>query len=261
MFTAARGDGELLARQAAESGASRVIACGGDGTVYEVVNGLMAVPGAAQSTAMGIAPTGGCNDLVNSLRLPRDPARIADALLHGTLRPIDLGRIGERYFATVATMGFDSEVAEYVDRGSPPFFLQGTAAYVYAILAKLVRHRSWWVRLVGDFGEFEGTILLVATGNSSQYGGRMKITPAALVDDGWLDVCIVRAVPRLEVLRMLPKVFSGRHVGHWAVSMELTQRLKIESREPLTLWADGERVAKTPTSIEVVPQAISVVAP
>ena len=89
----------------------------------------------------------------------------------------------------------------------------------------------------------------------------MKVTPAASVDDGLLDVCLVRPVPRLEVLRMIPKTFRGRHVDHPAVSMYQTRRLEIDSQEPLSLWADGERITQTPARIEVVPRGLSVLVP
>ena len=259
--TAAQGDAERLAREAAEAGATRVIACGGDGTIHEVVNGLMSVPGGAGNTALGIVSSGRCNDLAYALNIPTDPSGVAEALLDGILRPIDLGRIGDRYFTTVVTLGFDSEVSQYVAEGRAPFFLRGAAAYVYATLVKLIRYRSPWVRLKGDFGEYEGTLFLAATGNTSRYGGRMKIAPSAVVDDGWLDVCLVEAVPRREVVRMIPKVFSGKHLSHPAVSMKQTRRLEIESREPLWLWADGEPIGQTPATIEVVHHALSVVTP
>ncbi len=259
--TAARGDAERLAREAAEAGATRVIACGGDGTIHEVVNGLMSVPGGAGNTALGIVSSGRCNDLAYALDIPTDPSGVAEALLHGILRPIDLGRIGDRYFTTVATLGFDSEVSQYVAEGRAPSFLRGAAAYVYATLVTLIRYRSPWVHLKGDFGEYEGSLLLAATGNTSRYGGRMKITPSAVIDDGLLDVCLVEAVSRREVVRMIPKVFSGKHLSHPAVSMKQTRRLEIESQEPLWLWADGEPIAQTAATIEVVHHALSVVMP
>lgn len=259
--TTSRGDAERLAREAAEAGATRVIACGGDGTIHEVVNGLMSAPGGVGNIALGIVPSGRCNDLAYALDIPTDPSGLAEVLLEGIPRPIDLGRIGDRYFTTIVTLGFDSAVSQYVAEGHVPSFLRGAAAYVYAALVKLVRYRSPWVHLKGDFGDYEGSLFLAATANTSRYGGRMKIAPSAVVDDGWLDVCLVEAVPRREVVRMIPKVFSGKHLSHPAVSMKQTRRLEIESSEPLWLWADGEPIARVPATIEVVRHALSVVMP
>ena len=259
--TEAKGDAERLARTAVEAGATRVVACGGDGTVHEVVNGMMAASDGATNTVLGIIPSGRCNDLVFALGLSRDSNAVAQTLLHGVPRSIDLGRIGDRYYTTVATLGFDSEVAQYVDEGRPPSFLRGTSAYLYGVLVMLFKYKSRWVSLKGDFGKFEGDIYMAATGNSTRYGGRMKVTPSASLDDGLLDLCLVRPVPRRTFLRMVPKAFSGKHVNHPAVSMEFTRSLEIESREPLWLWADGEQITQTPATIEVVPHAISVLVP
>ncbi len=259
-MTEGPGHGEELAAEAARAGATRVVACGGDGTVHEVVNGIMRAPNGSRNAALGILSSGRCNDLNHALGLPGSKAAV-DYLVRSATRPIDLGRIGDRYFTTIATLGFDSAVSQYVDEGRPPSFLRGTPAYLYAALVQLVRYRDRPVRLRGDFGEFEGNIFLAATGNTPRYGGRMNVTPSAVVDDGLLDLCLVRPAPRLEVLRMIPKTFKGAHVGHRAVTMHRTRRLEIESDEPLWLWADGERITQTPATIEVVPRALSVLAP
>ena len=261
LWTSRPGDGNALARQAVDQGAARIVACGGDGTVHEVVNGLMAGSAPERSVGLGVLPMGRCNDLATTLRLPRALPAVVETLLQGTLRSIDLGRIGDQYFSTVATLGFDSAVNQYVLNGSSPFFRRGTIAYLYGVFANLFRYRDVWVRMRGDFGEFQGHIFLAATGNTPNYAGRLKIAPSAVVDDGVLNTCLVRSVSRWEVLRMLPRIFSGGHVSHPAVSLEPIRRLEIESREPLWIFADGERITQTPATIEVVPRALSVLVP
>ena len=260
-LTAGPGDAEELARKAASAGATRIVACGGDGTVHEVVNGIKSSANGGDGVALGIVSTGRCNDFSYALGLLIKSTEAVDYLVGSSVRAIDLGRIGDRYFTTIATLGFDSEVSQYVAEGSPPSFLRGTPAYLYSAVVKLIKYRSQWVSLKGDFGEFQGAFFLAATGNTTRYGGRMKVTPSASVDDGLLDVCLVRPVPRLEVLRMIPKTFRGGHVDHPAVSMYQTRRLKVDSREPLPLWADGEPITQTPATIEVVPGGLSVLVP
>lgn len=259
--TGKRGDAESLAREAVDAGADRIVACGGDGTVHETVNGIMASGEKASGVAMGVLSAGRCNDLCYALGLPGKPANAVRGLLESRVRPIDLGRVGDRYFSTIATLGFDSEVSEYVDTGRHPSFLRGSAAYLYAALVKLFRYRHAEVTLRGDFGEFSGPLFLAATGNTDRYGGRIRITPEARPDDGALDVCIVSITSRLEILRMIPSTFGGGHVAHPAVSVERTSRLEIESASPLWLWADGERLGRTPATIEVVPAALRVMVP
>jgi diacylglycerol kinase (ATP) len=257
-MTAGPGNAEELARKAVGSGATRVVACGGDGTVHEVVNGIKSADRDSNGVAFGVLSCGRCNDFSFALGLPKDSRKAVDYLVSSPVRVIDLGRIGGRYFTTIATLGFDSEISQYVDEGSAPSYLRGAAAYVYGAVVKLIRYRTRWVSLKGDFGEYQGEIFLVATGNTTRYGGRIKVTPSALLDDGLLDVCLVRSVPRLDVLRMIPKTFNGSHVEHPAVSIYRTRRLEIDSREPLSLWADGEPITHTPATIEVVPGGLSV---
>ena len=260
-ITGGPGNAEEMTRKAVNAGATRVVACGGDGTVNEVVNGIKSSANGGDGVALGIVSTGRCNDLNFGLGLPGNSKEAMEYLVRSEVRPIDLGRIGDRYFTTIVTLGFDSEVSQYVDEGSPPRFLRGTPAYLYAAVVKLIKYRNQWVSLKGDFGEFEGSVFLAATGNTTRYGGRMKVTPTAVVDDGLLDLCLVQPVPRLEVLRMIPKTFSGKHVDHPAVTMYQTRRLEIDSKEPLSLWADGEPITKTPATIEVVPHGLSVLVP
>lgn len=259
--TGKRGDAESMAREAVDAGADRIVACGGDGTVHETVNGIMASGEKAAGVSLGVLSAGRCNDLSYALGLPKKPAAAVRGLLENRVRPIDLGRVGDRYFSTIATLGFDSEVSEYVDTGRHPSFLRGSASYLYAAFVKLYRYSHVDVTLRGDFGEFSGSLFLAATGNTDRYGGRIRITPGAKPDDGVLDVCMVRIASKLEILRMIPSTFGGGHVRHPAVSLERTHRLEIESGGPLWVWADGERLGQTPATIEVVPGALRVMVP
>ena len=259
--TSGPGNAEDLARDAVSSGATRVVACGGDGTVHEVVNGIKAADADAANVAFGVVPCGRCNDFSFALGLPKDPDEAAASLVDSPVRVIDLGLIGERYFATIATLGFDSEVGQYVDQGSVPSYLRGAAAYLYGAVVKLAGYRAPWVALRWDSGEYSGDFFMAATANTARYGGRIRIAPSALLDDGLLDVCLVQSVTRLQVLRMMPTTFYGGHVKHPAVSIHKTRRLEIDSRDPLPVWADGEPITHTPATIEVVPQGLSVLSP
>ena len=261
-FTEASYDAEAMARDAAAEEADGVVACGGDGTVHQVINGLMARSPTRANPALGLLPVGRCNDLAMALGIPRRNREEAiDAILNGRRRTIDLGLVNGRYFATVATLGFDTEVGRYVGEGRPPRFLKGRAAYLYAALVKLARYRDVPVKLKGDFGEYQGQAFLAATGNTAYYGGGLMIVPPAVPHDGWLDLCLVKSVHRWAILRMAPKVFSGGHVKHPAVSVHPVRRLEMSSPQPLWLWADGEPVAQLPAMVEVVPGSLDVLAP
>ena len=245
------GDCERLAREAVDRGVRRVAACGGDGTVHEVVNGIV-----GSDAILGIVPCGRGNDLARVLGLPEDVERVVESLANGVDRAIDLGKIGDRFFTTIASLGFDTAVAEMTRLH--PSRLGGTATYVLGVLRTIMRYECAKVQLTGDFGTFEGRILLAATANTPYYGSGIQIAPDAVLDDGVLDVCIVKAMPRRTVLRLFSKVYSGSHVSYSAVQMVRTKTLKIESEAPLWLFADGEPMCETPTTIEIAPGALRV---
>ena len=256
LYTSRPGDAEELARKAVEEGSAGVLACGGDGTLHEVINGVMGHPLASEVT-VGIIPAGRCNDFVAAMDLPKTADGVAHLIAAGRSRQIDLGAVGHRYFATVATLGFDSAVSQYVADGHVPRFLSGTPSYLYAIFLQILRYKDAMVHLEGEDFEYSGRIFLAATANTAQYGGNMRIAPGAVADDGALDVCLVQSVSRWEVVKMVPRVFSGGHLSNPAVSMHRVKRLKIETEEPMPIWADGERVAETPAEISVVPKALN----
>ncbi len=261
-YTKDASSAEKLALDAVGLGVDRVVACGGDGTIHQVINGLMSASDARTGVALGVLPAGRCNDLAIALGIPRNDGRSAvETILNSAPRAIDLGRIGNRYFSTVATLGFDSEVAAYVGEGKPPRLFKGNLAYVYAVLVKLVSYRDVTVSLRGDFGEYTGEVFLAATGNTPYYGGGMMIVPPAEPRDGALDLCLVRSAPRLDVVRMITKVFSGGHVKHPSVTIHSVRKLDMSSPQPLWLWADGERITQLPATVEVIPNCLSVLTP
>lgn len=251
MMSGAPGDCERLAREALARGARQVAACGGDGTVHEVVNGL-----ANSDAVLGVVPCGRGNDLVRALGLSSDVKDVVNTLVHGEDRAIDLGKTGGRFFTTVASLGFDTAVAQRAR--SRPSRLGGTASYCLAVLQTLFGYRSPLVRLRGDFGVFEGRVLLAATANAPFYGSGIKIAPDAIFDDGVLDLCIVADVSRWTVLRMFLRAYSGAHVGHSAVRVVQTRTLQIESDDSLWIFADGEPMCEVPAMIEVVSGALRV---
>ena len=261
-FTEGSSSAEIWAQEAAASGVDGVVACGGDGTVHQAINGLMRGSSNREPPLLGLVPMGRCNDFALGLEIPRrNPSQSIEVILAGSRRTIDLGRAGGRYFSIVSSLGFDAEVSAYVDEGRHPGFLKGTIAYLYAALVKIFRYRDVTVSLKGDFGVYQGPIFLAATGNAPYYGGGMKILPQADMTDGWLDLCLIKSVRRVEVVLMLPRVFEGGHRTHSSVSMHRVRRLEIDAPEPLWLWADGERMVQLPATIEVVPSCLSVLAP
>lgn len=260
-MTSVAGDAEKIAADAIAGDATCcVVACGGDGTVQEVANAV--AKSATEEAVLGVAPAGRCNDFARAMGITAHPVDIATVLTTGVIRSVDLGRIGERYFCTVAAMGFDAAVSRYVDRSKVP--LRGTMAYIYGTFRVLLEFKTPILKLSGDFGDYEGPVFLAASANTACYGGAMKIAPHADAFDGRIDICLVTDIAKWRVLRLMPQVMSGTHIHRREVRLWRTRVMTasaIDGGSDLEVWADGEPIARLPVTIESVPEAIRIMLP
>ena len=247
--TTAPGHGRELARAAARAGADCVLAVGGDGTLNEIAGGL-----AHTACAMAVLAAGRGNDFAGALGLPRDPASAAAAVLSGYSTATDLGVINGQLFLTVAAAGFDAAVARRVHDGW--FRMFGGQAYLACALWMLPSWPAPRLRIRGDFGEREGPYLLAAAGNTTRYGGGIRMTPRASPHDGLLDCCFIRDLWRGRALALLPQTYSGSHGSNAEVEMVQTRRLEIETDDGIFMTADGELMGESRAVIEVVPGAL-----
>jgi len=246
---------EELARKAKGDGFQMVVACGGDGTVNEVVNGIVGT-----GIILGIIPMGRGGDLASNLAISKDIATAISNIHEGFFKNLDVVRVnGDRYYLGVGGIGFDSEVNRWVNEGLR--FIRGKVAYTIAAIARIPVLKYKRVRISFDEGDFDGDILLVAFGNTRSYGGGMYITPDAEMDDGLLDICLIGKINRLRLLYVFPRVFRGTHTGVSGVMSYRSRHLSVESDTPLDLYGDGEFICKTPFSMEVVPGVLNVIAP
>ena len=266
-FTQSRGDAYQLAKTAIEQGYRFLIACGGDGTIHEIIN---AICGTKNETFLGVLPSGKGNDLARELNIPIQIARAIDVLLAGKSKRIDVGQIFNvmaknnqptSYFSTIATCGFDAEVGRRVTEDKVLSNFLGSMAYVVTAITTLPVFHPPTATIKGDFGMYQGSILICSTGITASYGGGMRILPNAVIDDGQFDVCIIEPVSNLTVLRMLVKLFWGGHTGHSAVNIHRTNNLLITTDPPMKMYADGEYVGDTPKKIRILPKRLNVVVP
>lgn len=238
----------------AAEGLPGVFVCGGDGTVHAAVNGLV-----GSTTTLGVLPAGRGNDFARALGLYGSPEWVAERLalrLKEPPRRVDLGRVGSRYFCTVATFGLDSEVSRRVRESAS--VTPRSATYLVTAVRELFRYRSRHVRLRGDFGVLERDVLLCATANTPTYGGWYRIAPNARLDDGLFHICLVRDISRFRALALIPRAMRGTHVSHFAVDTYVTSFLELETEEPFPVYADGEFLAQTPCRVEVIPCSLHV---
>lgn len=238
--TEAPGHGTALAEQSARDGASVVVAVGGDGTVNEVVAGLMRVP-KEERPVLGVIPAGTGCDYARLLGLRRwEIADAAAVLREGKVRALDAGDVNGRYFANGVGLGFDGEVTADAAKIR---LIRGFAAYLTSVFRVL---RTWEnFRLVAEVdGEvLDGPAILVAVTIGPACGGGFYLTPDAKPDDGLFDVCRLGDFSKLEALRHLPKALNGSHVRLAKTAIRRGRSVTLSSDRPLAAHVDGNVLA------------------
>lgn len=238
---------------AASEGYDRIVACGGDGTVHHVLNGL----DLARAT-LAIVPLGSGDDFAETLGIPSDVEKACDVALGGIVREIDVAMVNETRYVAVAGMGFDSEVARFANEEVKR--LHGSLSYLYATLRTLARFEPRRVRFSVDGVAREAEIMFAVVGNSPRYGGGIRIAPEARVDDGVLDLYLIHKATRLDLVVTLPLAYFGKHTIRRFVEHARGREFSFEG-EPLDVYADGEFVSKTPVKIRLASEKLRVSVP
>ncbi|MDR7542908.1 MAG: diacylglycerol kinase family lipid kinase [Armatimonadota bacterium] len=241
---------------AAGASARVVLAAGGDGTAHEVANGLLQ---SRRGGVMAVLPLGTGNDFARALGLPRDPLAAAAMLIRCKPRALDVGEVNGRYFLTISGVGFDGEVARQVNAW--PKVLSAVTMYGLGILKTLVTYRPVEASITANGFTERERLFLLAVANTAWNAGGMWLVPQARPDDGFLHAVIAGPLTRLETLLVLPKVFSGGHLGHPKVRAVQAREIRVTSEVPLAIQADGEAVGTIPAVFRVHPGALPVLAP
>ncbi|MEY2920377.1 MAG: hypothetical protein RL261_1682 [Pseudomonadota bacterium] len=268
-WTTGPGDGARLAAEAWRRGCRRLLVAGGDGSLHDVVNGLMRARrahGDATCTVSPRAPTvvplplGTGNDWARSLGLPTDPTALAAIVRRDQAVPHDVGRIDFEssggtaaqtcWFINVAGAGFDAHVIERMPARTPSRF-----AYLAGALRELARYRSPAFRLTADDDRdaVASRLLLAFVANGQYCGGRMHVAPAARQDDGAFDLVTIADVGLLRALPKLAKLYGGNLLRDPLVQHRLVTKLRIDAEPAAGIEADGQFVGRTPAVISVEP--------
>jgi YegS/Rv2252/BmrU family lipid kinase len=245
-----------LARAAALAGET-VVCLSGDGMVGAVADALRELPDAL----IGILPGGRGNDFARVLGISPDPVEACGTVAGGFSRRIDLGEVGGQAFVGIASVGFDSD-ANRIANEAPSWL--GGLVYAYGALRALIAWKPARFEIEldppGERHAFLG--YTVGACNSKTYGGGMRAAPGALLDDGLLDVMVLENVSKVRfVTRILPKVFSGRHVEEPNVRVFRAREVSISADRPFTMYADGDPVAELPARARAVRGAVRVLVP
>jgi diacylglycerol kinase (ATP) len=274
--TSCAGDATHIAREGAATGFDLIVAAGGDGTVNEVMNGLVNT-----NTALGVLPIGTVNIWAREMGLPIDIKQSAAALLLATWRQIDVGRarsmfplqrrlsrkkvlrskqvLLDRYFLLMAGVGFDAAVTAGVDLQEKKRL--GVIAYIKQALQLAIAYRGTQVALRLDDRKIRGRFLMAVVGNSQLYGGVIKFTMKALLDDGQLDVCVIHGRSMIKAPLRLLSIFSRAHDRDDRIQYYQAKKIQFLSRKPIPVQVDGDYLGTTPMVFEIVPKSLWVLVP
>lgn len=256
-LTATPEDGERLAREAAAAGLPRVVAAGGDGTINAVLQGL-----AGTATELALLPLGTGNVMAHSLGLDeRNLRHCCEVAARGPVRRIDLGRLNDRYFASMAGVGLDAEIALNLD----PWWKQqvGRLAFCGEFFRTLLLNEPRVFRVqIGD-EVIEGPMWGVMIGNTNEYTWRVRLSPEAREDDGLLDALFIHRGNFLDMVDLAVRVFFGGEMpeGHPNATVMRVAEMTIESDPPAAWQIEGDVLGQTPVHVQVVPGALKLVAP
>ena len=277
-FTKSQSDGTRLAKQAAENGRRFIIACGGDGTINEVANGILE----AENTEveMGVFPSGTGGDFRRSLGMPADARDAARALRKGKTRTIDVGKVSylnskgseeSRYFLNVSSFGLSAEIGERVSTNS--FFkwlpfgntVRGKAKFAFSAFQEVFEIQPKLIKVAFDDRDFNLLQTLnFCICNAGFFGGGMNIAPDAKLNDGFLDVINIGDIKTARILRKGYKLYNGSHLELPEVKGSLAKKIEVkpaDKNDLINIETDGERPGRLPATFEIIPKALKIRVP
>ncbi len=257
--TSRPGEACEYAMAAAKAGQA-VIIVGGDGSVHEVVNGILA---SGRRIPMGIVAAGSGNDYAwRTLKLPRDPAAAIERAFHGQPINVDAGTVNGKFFLNALSVGLDADIAVAASKMKKFPLMSGERLYYTTTVRQLLfgYHRCPWLKLKLDHSKYqtEKRYVLIAITNGPTYGAGFHINPDADHADGLFDVCTIDYTPLLHALRLLPIVQKGAHAGLPEVTFYRAKAVSIESRQTVNIQMDGETTSVSHFDAEILPGALSV---
>ena len=266
VITVKEGDAIRAGQSAVEDGYDHIFVAGGDGTLNEVLNGVARVEGGLDLVTIGLIPLGTGNDFANALGLPEDVEAAIQMLLDGDPVAVDIGRLNDRYFVNVSAGGFIAEVSDAVNPQLKN--LAGKLAYLIGGVQVLLEYEPVGARLRVDHSRAGASsapappevpsdvrLYTFAVCNSRLVGGGRLIAPHARIDDGQLDVCLIRAMPTVEFVGLLRRVSNGEHVDDERVSYFRARELELTFDRVIKINTDGQVLEADVCHYRILPAA------
>jgi len=233
------------------------IAIGGDGTLHEVVNGLLSRQD-RQKIPIGIIPGGSGNSYMHDLRLT-DPMQAVETIINGKTREVDTAHVEVNHVIKYAMNMVGWGLVTDVGNRAEHYRWLGTGRYTILSVAEVLRHKSRAAALILDEKKIEDEFTFIIACNSIHVGKGMKMAPDAKLDDGLIDLIVVRAgVSRTRLLQVLPKLFNGTHINEPEVSYFQTTKFSLIPEKDEILNIDGEIMGSTPIKVKMIPKAIEI---
>lgn len=256
--TKAPGHATDIAKEYIKNGKNlRIYAVGGDGTLNEVLQGVV-----GSDACLGIIPAGTGNDFIKSFCAIRDPLKLLPFLVHADAVPVDVCKMNDRYFLNIASAGFDADVVASTQHLKRLPLMKGKIAYIGGILLSLIRKKNIQATFVLDDEAIAmKSLLLAAFANGRFYGGGMSPAPDARPDDGFLDICLIEGMNRLKILMFFPRLIKGTHTKMREVTIRRCRSLTMESPQPVHVNADGELSQSTRVEIHLIPKGLKFIKP
>lgn len=255
-YTKGPGHAIDIAKSAVKGNYQLLIIVGGDGTINEAVNGMI-----GGNLKLAIIPAGTGNDLAKTLDIPEEPIKAADLIRYGKIKKIDVGLIDNKYFINMAGFGFDASVANKVNRKR---ILRGNLAYLYAILQTIFDYTAVKTIIEIDGKEYNENVTLVSIGNGAFIGGGVKMLPYAVIDDGLMDICVVKYTSKITILKSLPLLYKGNHINLSQCQFLKGKKViikKCEANSNIYAQYDGQILQNIPKVFSIVPKALDVFVP
>jgi len=251
------GHATEIVKEYTKKGSLRVYSVGGDGTLNEVVNGMV-----GSNSSLAIIPAGSGNDFIKSIVGNNfDPKDILIRTVNGKVRLADLAKVNEKYFINISSVGFDAEVVYNTNKIKKLPGISGKLAYILGVIITLFKYNNNYLKVDIDGHCIETKSLLTAVANGRYYGGGMLPTPNAVIDDGQFDICLISEVNRFRIFRFFPRFIKGLHGNLKEVSFYKGKKVTIECDRDLPINIDGEINKVKKASFEIIPKGISIVVP
>lgn len=238
----------------------RVYSIGGDGTLNEVLNGMV-----NSGSSLAVIPAGSGNDFSRNLNITITSNRygydILNRTVNGKEEPVDIVKINNRYFINISSVGLDAEVANTTNKLKSTGLFRGSFAYLAGIFATLLKYNSHILRVTIDGQTFEKESLLLAVANGKYYGGGIQPAPDASINDGLLDVCFVKKMNVFRIIKLLPLYIKGKHGGLEEVSFYKGKKIEVSNNHEMALNIDGEISMVKQAVYEIIPKGINIIIP